>query len=92
MLSIQLPTDIEQHIQHVAQANGYAREILLKFFSKDKENSDTPISSWNREFGETTISAMNEARERKGKQYKTIDEAMTALLMNIREPKVLTRQ
>ncbi|MBS9780279.1 MAG: hypothetical protein KGV51_06605 [Moraxellaceae bacterium] len=51
MLSIQLPTDIEQHIQHVAQANGYtandyAREILLKFFSKDKENSNTPVSSW----------------------------------------------
>ncbi len=85
MLSIQLPTDIEQHIQHVAQANGYtandyAREILLKFFSKDKETVNNPVSSWNREFGETTISAINEARERKGKQYKTIDEAMTALL------------
>ncbi len=85
MLSIQLPTDIEQRIQHVAQENGYtandyAREILLKFFSKDKETVNNPVSSWNREFGETTISAMNEARERKGKQYKTINEAMTALL------------
>ncbi len=88
MLTLDLPIEIEQQIQQRAVASGstandYLREMLVNLFKKEETlepDANIKSDSWNREFGETTISAMQEAKKRQGKRYETIDEAMTALL------------